>query len=303
MYGVKRCRVKSRLCILSALKFYRAAAGEIGDADIVVTGVPDESRSHALRKGTDTAPDILRSASNESEFFVRDDKMIPTVPMKGTLEGKRVFDAGNIKRDQVYEHISSIVKAGKMPVTIGGDHSLTTDVLAAVSKSSGKKLSLLYFDAHPDFVSSTRGYYGSVMTDSADHVDFVKSMTIGTRAAEPEEIENAKNACLQMVTPIDIVELGVHRVAEMILSKTTGNKVYVSIDLDCVDPASAPGVSVPSPGGLTTADLLFLLTKVMGAGNVAGFDIVELSPDYDLNNMTAYLAARILTECIASLKI
>lgn len=284
------------------MKFYRATAATIADANIVITGVPDESRSHALRKGTETAPDTLRAASNESEFFVRDGKVIPTVPMRGTLDGKRVFDAGNIKKDQVYEHTLGVARAGKIPVTIGGDHSLTTDVLGAMNKAKGK-LSLLYFDAHPDFVSSVRGYYGSVMTDSQDHIDFSKSMTIGTRAAEPEEIENAKKAGLQVVTPIDIVELGVHKVAETILSKTAGNRVYVSIDLDCVDPASAPGVSVPSPGGLTTADLLFLLTKVMGAGNVAGFDIVELSPDYDLNNMTAYLAARILTECIASLKI
>lgn len=291
---------KRRPCPLSALKFYRATATTIDAANIVITGVPDESKSHALRKGTETAPDTLRSASNESEFFVRDGKRIPTVPMRGTLS-KRVFDAGNIRREQVYDQTLRIIKADRIPVTVGGDHSLTTDVLAAASKVHGR-LSLLYFDAHPDFVSSARNYYGSIMTDSQDHIDFAKSMTIGTRAAEPEEIENAKNAGLQIVTPIDIVEFGVHRVAEMILAKTAGNRVYVSIDLDCVDPASAPGVSVPSPGGLTTADLLFLLTKVMCAGNVVGFDIVELSPDYDLNNMTAYLAARILTECIASLK-
>jgi agmatinase len=284
------------------LKFHRADAGSLHDSNIVITGVPDESRSHALRKGTETGPDTLRSASNASEFFVRDGKIIPTVPMRGTLEGKRVFDAGNIKREQIYEHTLGIIKAGKVPVTIGGDHSLTADVLAAASKVRGK-LSLLYFDAHPDFVSSVRGYYGSIMTDSQDRIDFEKSMTIGTRAAEQEEVENARKVGLQMITPIDIVDLGVHKVAEMMLAKTAGKRVYVSIDLDCVDPASAPGVSVPSPGGLTTADLLFLLTKVMSAGNIIGFDIVELSPDYDVNNMTAYLAARILTECIASLKI
>ena len=223
--------------------------------------------------------------------------------MKGTLEGKRVFDAGDFTREDLYEHTFAMVKSSKITVTIGGDHSLTTDVLAAASRALGKKISLLYFDAHPDFVSSTRGYYGSIMIDSQDYIDFKKSMTIGTRAAEPEEIENAKNAGLQIVTPIDIVELGVHKVAEMILSKIAGNRVYISIDLDCVDPASAPGVSVPSPGGLTTPELLFLLSEVMGAGSVVGFDIVELSPDYDVNNMTAFLAARIMTECIASLKI
>ena len=282
------------------MKFYRAEAASMDQADIVITGVPDESKSHASRKGTSVAPDTLRSASNDSEFFMRGGKRIPTVPMRGTFGNKRIFDAGNVRRSDVHKQVFAIASQGKMPVTIGGDHSLTRDVLGALHKATGKKLSLLYFDAHPDFVSSARDYYGSVLTDSADYVDFKKSMTIGTRAAEPEEIENAKNAGLQIVTPIDIVELGPHRVAKMIMEKVAGSWTYVSIDLDCVDPASAPGVSVPSPGGLTTTDLLYLLTRVMREADVAGFDIVELSPDYDLNNMTAYLAARIMSECIAS---
>lgn len=283
------------------MKFYRAGAASIDQADIVIMGVPDESKSHAARKGTSTAPDVLRAASNDSEFFVRDGKRIPTVPMKGSFGGKRIFDAGNVAREEIASKVRAVASQGKLPVTIGGDHSLTRDVLGAIQSVEGKKLSLLYFDAHPDFVSSARDYYGSVLTDSAGYVDFEKSMTIGTRAAEPEEIENARRAGLQIVTPIDIVEHGVHKVAEMILAKVKGSRTYVSIDLDCVDPASAPGVSVPSPGGLTTADMLYLLTRVMKESDIAGFDIVELSPDYDLNNMTAYLAARIMSECIASL--
>lgn len=282
------------------MKFYRAGAESADQADIVILGVPDESKSHATRKGTSTAPDTLRSASNDSEFFVRDGRRIPTVPMRGSFDSKRIFDAGNVKRSEVYKQVFEVSSRGRMPVAIGGDHSLTRDVLAAIHAAGGKKLSLLYFDAHPDFVSSARDYYGSVLTDSAGYIDFKKSMTIGTRAAEPEEIENAKNAGLQIVTPIDLVELGPKRVAEMIMEKVEGSRTYVSIDLDCVDPASAPGVSVPSPGGLTTADLLYLLTRVMREADIAGFDIVELSPDYDLNNMTAYLAARIMSECIAS---
>lgn len=282
------------------MKFYRANAASAEQAGIVILGVPDESRSHATRKGTSTAPDALRAASNDSEFFVRDGKVIPTVPMRGTFEGKRIFDGGNVVRGDLHDKVLAIVEKGRLPVTIGGDHSLTTDILRAIHKSAGEKLSLLYFDAHPDFVSSARNYYGSVLTDSAPYVDFARSMAIGTRAAEPEEVENASAAGLQLVTPIDVVEQGVRKVADAIMSKTAGRKVYVSIDLDCVDPASAPGVSVPSPGGLSTADLLYLLTRVMRECDVAGFDIVELSPDYDLNNMTAYLAARIMSECIAS---
>lgn len=285
---------------MALAKFHRANAKSFDEADIVVMGVPDESRSHATRRGTSTAPDTIRAASDESEFFVRDGKIIPTVPMRGTLEGKRIFDAGNVRRDAVYEQARKIVEAGKIPVTLGGDHSLTTDVLKAVG--NGRKLALLYFDAHPDFVSSARNYYGSVLTDSAGYVDYKKSMLVGTRAAEPEEIENARKAGLAMVTPIDITDLGVHKVAEMIREKVAGSMVYISVDLDCVDPAFAPGVSVPSPGGVTIADLLYLLTSTIEKCDVAGFDIVELSPDYDADGLTAGLAARILTECIACLR-
>jgi agmatinase len=73
------------------------------------------------------------------------------------------------------------------------------------------------------------------------------------------------------------------------------------VDLDCLDPAFAPGVSVPSPGGLSSTDLLYLLTRSL-AGKVVGLDIVELCPDYDLNGMTASIAARILSESLASLR-
>jgi agmatinase len=270
-------------------------------ADIVVIGVPDESKSHAKRRGTSRAPDVLRIASNESEFFERGGKLIPTCPMRGTFEGKRIFDAGNVAgKQELRKIVSDVVSAGKLPIMIGGDHSLTTETIKVVSGAADKKLSLLYFDAHPDFVSSTRNYYGSVLTDSAQSLNFRKSMLIGTRAAEPEELENASRAGLKIINPLDVAELGVKKVAQMIKARTAGSKIYISVDLDCVDPASAPGVSVPSPGGLAAIDLIFLLNKVVSGGNVLGIDIVELAPDYDVNGMTATLAARILSECIAS---
>jgi len=284
-------------------RLHRSNVSKIEDADIVVIGVPDESRSHAKRKSTSRAPDVLRIAANESEFFERGGKLIPTCPMRGTFDGKRVFDAGNItNRQELRRLVSSIASQDKFPIMIGGDHSLTTEVLGAMSEASGERLSLLYFDAHPDFVSSARNYYGSVLTDSAQGIDFTKSMLIGTRAAEPEEIENTKKAGLQIVNPLDVAELGVRKVAEMIKSKISGSMTYISVDLDCFDPAFAPGVSVPSPGGLTGVDVIYLLKSVIGSANVLGMDIVELAPDYDVNGMTATLAARILSECVASLR-
>lgn len=271
------------------------------DVDVVVIGVPDESNSHAKRKGTSRAPEVLRIASNESEFFQRGGKLIPTCTMCGTFDRKRIFDAGNIPNKQkLRDMVTDITSHGKLPIMIGGDHSLTTEAIHAVSNAIGKKLSLLYFDAHPDFVSSTRNYYGSVLTDSTQSLNFRKSMLIGTRAAEPEELENARKAGLMIVNPLEIVELGVKRVAQMIRARTSGSKVYISVDLDCLDPAFAPGVSVPSPGGLSSIDLIYLLNNAIGAGNVVAIDIVELAPDYDINGATAMLAARIMSECIAS---
>jgi agmatinase len=284
------------------VRLRRSNARSVEDADIVVIGVPDESRSHAKRKGASRAPHVLRIASNESEFFERGGKMIPTCPMRGSLKDKRIFDAGDVgNKEELRKIVSEVVSAGKVPIMIGGDHSLTTETIKAIAHTVNRKLSLLYFDAHPDFVSSTRNYYGSVLTDSSESLNFRKSMLIGTRAAELEEMENAKSARLKIVSPLDIAEHGVKKLSQMIATRTAGSTIYISVDLDCVDPASAPGVSVPSPGGLSAVDLIYLLSKIISGGNVAAIDIVELVPDYDINGMTATLAARILSECIASI--
>ena len=284
------------------VRLHRSNADSMKDVDIVVIGVPDESKSHAKRRGTSRGPDMLRNISNEYEFFERDGKLIPTCPMRGTFDHKRIFDAGNIPNKQELRHtVFNVASRGKLPIIIGGDHSLTTETIQAISNAISKKLSLLYFDAHPDFVSSTRNYYGSVLMDSTQSLNFRKSVLVGTRAAEAEELENARMADLKIINPLDVEELGVKRVAQMIRAQTSGSKLYISVDLDCVDPAFAPGVSVPSPGGLSSTGLIYLLHQAVKAGDVVGIDIVELSPDYDVNGMTAMLAARIMSECIASI--
>lgn len=280
------------------IKFFRSTVETLSDADIVIIGVPDESRSHAKRKSTSRAPDVIRLASNETEFFEREGKIIPTAAMRGNLSEKKILDIGNVEREKLPEIIFDIISSGKLPIVIGGDHSITTIALRQIGKMLGK-VGLFYFDAHPDFVSSTNNYYGSIMTDSAEFINFRKSMLIGTRAAEVEEINNAINAGLEIVTPMDIVELGLRKLAAKI-DKKTRHKKYISIDLDCIDPAFAPGVSVPCPGGISGADLIYLVKRAAQSGIIA-MDVVELSPDFDLNNITACLAAKIISESIASI--
>lgn len=285
------------------VKLFHSNVDSIAQADIVILGVPDESRSHAKRKGASMGPDSLRLASNYYEFFEREGNRIPICPMSGTLENKKILDIGNVARDDLYRLVFDIVSTKKIPITIGGDHSITTLILQAIYDTfEGEKISLLYFDAHPDFVSSTRNYYGSVITDSSGYINFTKSILIGTRAAEMEELKNASIQKLEIITPIDIIEFGINATVKKIIAKCGSNKVYMSIDLDCMDPGVAPGVSVPAPGGLFPLDLIYIIKKISENLQILGMDIVELSPDYDLNQNTANHAARILMETIASLK-
>lgn len=283
------------------VRLYQSNARSAFEADVVIVGVPDESKSHAKRKGASRGPDSLRQASNESGFFERNGKLIPVCPILGKISNKLIFDYGNIPRENLQKLITDLVANNKIPIVIGGDHSITSTVLQAAGDIHGK-LGLFYFDAHPDFVSSTTDYYGSVLTDSSRWIDFSKSMLIGTRAAEPEELENAESVGLEVITPIDVAKSGISQVANKLQAKGYNNKRYVSIDLDCADPAYAPGVSLPSPCGLSSIDLVYLVKLVVNSG-IVGIDIVELSPDFDLNNMTANLAARILLESIASINI
>jgi agmatinase len=205
-------------------------------------------------------------------------------------------------KDELAKMVSGLSLRKKIPVVIGGDHSLTTTAVRAISQATGSRLAILYFDAHPDFVYSARNYYGSVLTDSSESLDYKSSMLIGTRAAEPEELQNADREGVQIMNPLDIAELGLQKAADIIQQKTRNSRVYVSIDLDCLDPSFAPGVSVPSPGGLSSTELVFLLVKAIAGRRVMGLDIVELCPDFDINGMTASVAARVLSESIASLK-
>ena len=282
------------------VSLYHSNTDSISKADIVIIGVPDESKSHARRKGTSKGPDIIRIASNESDFFERNGKIIPISPMRGCFNSKKILDYGNIMRENLYQLIFDLVSSKKIPIILGGDHSITTIALKAIEDFFGK-VGLIYFDAHPDFVSSTTDYYGSVITDSIKCIDFGQSMMIGIRSAEPEELVNAGKTNLELVTPIDVNELGISKIADRVKSKDNKGKRYISIDLDCLDPAFAPGVSVPSPCGLSSIDLMCLLKLAISSG-IVGLDIVEFSPDFDVNNITASLVARILLESIASIK-
>jgi len=272
-----------------------ANTDDFEESEFVVVGIPDESQSHALRKGTEEAPNKIRQISNLRDSFERDGKISLGRPFQGSE--KKVHDLGNINRSQIENVYDKISASSKIPISIGGDHSITRQIINAMTKKYGK-ISLVYFDAHPDFVSSTTNYYGSVVNDVLSNIEISSSFQIGIRTPEQEELDNIKKFNLEIITPFDIREQGIKQVANSVVSRL-GDKVYVSFDMDCVDPAYAPGVSVPVPMGLNSTDAVYLLKEIAKKG-IVGMDVMEVCPSFDVKDRTSHLASRIISEVIYS---
>jgi len=264
------------------------------DSEIVIIGIPDESKSHALRKGTSEAPDKIRKISCIRDTYIRDGKTSLGLPISGIK--KKVYDHGNVKKTEIGDVIDKIISKSKIPISIGGDHSISLEIIKSISKQLGP-LSLVYFDAHPDFISSTQNYYGSVFYDSLSYIDLKSSLQIGIRTPEQEEIANLKKYDVTVITPLDIIKNGIFETEKMIMNKI-GKNVYVSFDMDVIDPAYAPGVSVPVPMGLRNTEAIYLLKSL--AKRVTGMDIMEVCPDYDVKDRTSHLASRMIAEIISS---
>lgn len=269
------------------------------ESDIVILGIPDETGSHSMWSGVSKAPDRIRRISNERDIYYEKKLQCLALPTKG-LQSTRIYDYGNIKKLHIPQTFDKILSSSKIPISIGGDHSNTILILKAMAKKHGP-VSLVYFDAHPDFVSHTRNYYGSVITDSLEYIDIKSSIQVGIRSPETEELVNIKKHGLKAITPFDVIECGIRETSRIVLD-TIKENVYVSFDMDCLDPAYAPGVSVPVPIGLESQDTTYLIKKIAQRG-IVGFDIMEVCPKHDLNNQTSHLASRMIGEVVSSCKV
>lgn len=265
-------------------------------AEVVILGVPDESKSHSLRKGTSEAPHKIREISNIRDTYKRGNQVSTGLPFGGIR--RKVYDYGNILRTEVSDVIDKIVLGQKIPITIGGDHSVSTGIIKSLSKKHGP-ISLVYFDAHPDFISSSSGYYGSVLHDVLPYIDTKSSVQIGIRTPEQEEMDNIKKYNLLVITPFDVLKNGITEIDRTVLDRI-GKNTYVSVDMDVIDPAYAPGVSVPVPLGLESLEVTHLLKSIAKKG-IIGLDIMEVCPSYDIRDRTSHLASRMIAEVISAL--
>ncbi len=282
------------------MRFAYHNCGKIEEADVVLFGVPDESGSYANRKGTSKGPDAIRKVSLDRLRFVRKDGIHKLVPERGTLKLK-LFDAGDIKKKNISNFINAINKK-QFPILLGGDHSNTYLTLEALQKNYSDIL-VLYLDAHPDMVSSMHeNYYGSVAYDISKLKNVKKIIEVGVRSIEAEELENLKRKKVTSFTALDFYELGVKNVFSKIKTLVGKTPLYLSIDLDVIDPAFAPGVDTPSAFGLMPDQFLYLIKNCASSLNLIGFDIMELSPKYDIQQRTSQLAAQTIIEILGSKK-
>ncbi len=197
---------------------------------------------------------------------------------------------------EVEKAVSGIFKQGKLPVVLGGDHSVSIGAIRAAAGARGP-LDIIQFDAHTDLRDEYQGSPYSHACVMRRVWEFGKVIQAGIRSTSEEEMNFLKNSGETPLWAREILEKDLSEAAELIMGRLTGRPIYITIDLDCLDPGIMPSVGTPEPGGLLWHHLTGLLKAICDTNRVIGFDVVELSP---IPGMHApdYLSARLIYKLI-----
>ena len=273
----------------------------ITDADLTVFGIPYDSEFTG-RTGTSKAPSVLREASKISspynENFECFDKL-------------NIYDAGDFVRqesiseyfDAISDFTKDLVRKDKFFIMIGGDHSTTIPVLTGIDKAMEEDFGIIYIGAHFDLHDNKDG-------------DKYASSTVGRRAFELEHITSAENICFIGTRTIDAEEHSFkeqydvkclnsvlcHRIESDRIGTIAAKqlkqfkKVYITLDIDCLDPAYAAGVCYPQFAGLYARQLLNIIAELFKSLDIIGMDIVGMAPDLDPSLASTFAARKIFQE-------
>lgn len=265
--------------------------------DAVVMGVPYDLATSG-RSGTRFGPTGIRQASAQLRWEEK------RWPWQFSLGDKlRVIDYGDLNFDDgdsnsmlelVTAEASKIMAAGKTLLTFGGDHFITLPLLRAAAKHHGP-LALIHFDAHTDTEKSDLAYnHGSMFYHAPNEnlIDPVNSIQIGIRTEYEEEHHG-----------FDVVDAAwannhsVEEIVERIRARVGDNPVYLSFDIDCLDPAFAPGTGTPVAGGLTSDKALQIVRGLQGL-NIVAMDLMEVAPAYDHAEITSLAGATLALDML-----
>ncbi len=265
----------------------------VENADFTIVGIPYDLKT-TYRAGTSKGPDAIRKNSTVRSINSFSERGVDL------SEDTNIRDAGNIQPDEdtekfiktVEDHIYEITKSGSIPVSLGGDHSVTYPVVKGVHKHF-KELNIVWLDAHPDVYEDYEGdlYSHACPLARILELDGIKDVIQGgIRATTRKLNEKIKSSGIKVYDPVHFNDMH---------GLTLDGPVYLSIDIDVLDPAYAPGVGTPVPGGMTTRDIInFIHSTDM---DIVGFDLVEVNPDFDQSFITASVAAKIIIETIAQI--
>ncbi|MCD4822543.1 MAG: agmatinase [Methanococcoides sp.] len=274
------------------------ALADYDSASYVIFGVPFD-RTSSFRAGSRWAPDAIRSATANFEsynsFFDIDISDVPAHDAGNFEAGALVDDV----LDELYLDVLNIVDNGKIPVMMGGEHSLTLPCVKACAKHAGEDLGIVVLDAHFDLRDEFEGMKYNHACVSRHILEEVTEnyVSIGIRSGPKEEWDYAKENNVRYYTPEDVTEKGIKVLTEEIKEYLNCENIYISLDMDALDPAFAPGLGTPEPFGLSSLQVRDIIRKL--APIARGFDVVEISPEYD-NGQTAILGAKYIREFIAA---
>jgi len=285
---------------------------DLGDAGVVVLGAPlDWGASY--RAGTRMGPKAIREAD-----YLGFDGYRPHLPTGiDPLSVLNVVDAGDLllpigylerSIDLISDAVEGVARHGAVPIILGGDHSITWPNARAVAAVHGD-IALIHFDAHADTGNTAPGGvlqgHGTPMRRLIESgaVAGHRFVQIGLRGywPGPETVEWMEQQGMRTYLMSEIVDRGLRPVVDDAVAHAAegADAVFLSVDIDVVDPGMAPGTGTPEPGGLSSRELLDTLRRLGRELNVVGADIVEVSPPYDgPGEVTAFLANRCVLEIL-----
>lgn len=278
---------------------------EFPDADVVVLGVPFDT-GVSYRPGARFGPQAIRAGSRLLRAYN------PALGVQPFAD-QQVVDAGDVvcnpfdiiqSIEAIDRAASEFVARGARVVALGGDHTIALPLLRSVSRVHGP-VALLHFDAHLDTWDTYFGAdytHGTPFRRAAEEGCFVPgaSMHVGIRGPlyTPNDISDDERLGFGIVRSDDLDERGAVAIIELLRERVGSLPLYVSIDIDVLDPAFAPGTGTPEPGGVSSRELLRLL-RGLSALDVVGGDIVEVAPPYDHAEITAIAGAGVAYELIS----
>lgn len=281
-------------------------AEDVGHVDVGVLGVPFDS-GVTYRPGARFGPSAVREASRLLQGYNQFQQVAP-------FGVQQVADLGDVNANPfsvdeamtaIERRATDLVKDGTRLVTIGGDHTIALPLLRAVAREHGP-IALLHFDAHLDTWDT---YFGQPYTHGTPflraHEEGLLSREhlshVGIRANlhDRSDLDRDEGIGFGMVTAMDVATRGVAEVVGSLAERVGDVPLYISIDIDVLDPAHAPGTGTPEVGGLTSREMIQIL-RGLSHLNIVGADVVEVSPSYDWAQLTGLAASTLIYELISS---